>query len=557
MKTKSVLNWRRMILLGMAACAMITGMPVAAQEATETAGFSAATQAKLNAAVANEDLRTFIMENAREVTFDEQNRLVGLHFENRGLTYIPSAIGELSDLTKLNLSLNGLTSLPPEISKLTQLTELLVIDNKLTNLPPEIGKLTQLTVLGISDNLLTSLPPEIGNLTQLTFLIISTNHLTSLPPEIGKLTQLTGIFIAGNQLTSLPSELGNLTQLTELDLAGNKLMSLPPEIGKLTRLQRLRADNNQLMGIPPELGKLTQLTMLGLKDNPIKSLPRSLLNLQKLECLEIFVECVKKRNPNESVKDFIERVYPNIVWEGAEAAPKMWAVVVGVAAYQHIRSLRYPDDDAYRVYAFLKSPEGGALPEAQLAVLIDEAAARANILDEMQRLFRQAEADDVILLFFSGHGVGNALVPFDFDGSANLLDHKDIMAILQQSRARHKLVIADACFAGSFDRDLRSLDQTVGNLYNAFASAAGGLALLLSSKAEETSIEREGLRQGVFSYYFIEGLKGAADANHDKIITVTEAFEYINKQVQDYTNYAQNPVLNGNFDPNMPLGAVR
>ena len=541
MKTKSVLNWRRMILLGIAACAMITGMPVAAQEATETAGFSAATQAKLNAAVANEYLRTFIMENAREVTFDAQNRLVGLNLGGCSLKWLPSEIGELFNLNKLEVYNNQLTSLPQDIWKMTQLTELVVGGNQLT-----------------------SLPPEVGNLTQLSLLDISRNHLMSLPSEIGNLTQLKTLLMYDNQLTSLPSEIGNLTQLKALLVFGNQLESLPPEIGNLIQLKILTVFANQLTSLPAEIGRLSQLIWFNFDGDSIKSLPMWLLNLQQMNCMSIgmmndkFDDCdcdSDGRKPDESLKTFIERMHPNIKWE--DAAPKMWAVVVGVAAYQHIRSLRFPDDDAYRVYAFLKSPEGGALPEAQLAVLIDEAAARANILDEMQRLFRQAEADDVILLFFSGHGVGNALVPFDFDGSANLLDHKDIMAILQQSRARHKLVIADACFAGSFDRDLRSLDQTVGNLYNAFASAAGGLALLLSSKAEETSIEREGLRQGVFSYYFIEGLKGAADANHDKIITVTEAFEYINKQVQDYTNYAQNPVLNGNFDPNMPLGAVR
>lgn len=51
---------------------------------------------------------------------------------------------------------------------------------------------------------------------------------------------------------------------------------------------------------------------------------------------------------------------------------KIWTVVVGVARYEHMPALRYSDDDAYRIYAFLKSPEGGALKDDQIKILVDE-----------------------------------------------------------------------------------------------------------------------------------------------------------------------------------------
>ena len=41
----------------------------------------------------------------------------------------------------------------------------------------------------------------------------------------------------------------------------------------------------------------------------------------------------------------------------------IWSVIVGISKYEHMPSLKYADDDAYRIYAFLKSPEGGALPD--------------------------------------------------------------------------------------------------------------------------------------------------------------------------------------------------
>jgi len=51
---------------------------------------------------------------------------------------------------------------------------------------------------------------------------------------------------------------------------------------------------------------------------------------------------------------------------------KIYAVVVGVASYNHMPSLKFTDDDAYKMYAFLKSPEGGALPDDQIKILVDD-----------------------------------------------------------------------------------------------------------------------------------------------------------------------------------------
>ena len=48
-------------------------------------------------------------------------------------------------------------------------------DNQLIELSSEIGNLAQLTELDLSDNQLTQLPGEIGNLAQLTYLDLSNN----------------------------------------------------------------------------------------------------------------------------------------------------------------------------------------------------------------------------------------------------------------------------------------------------------------------------------------------------------------------------------------------
>ena len=99
--------------------------------------------------------------------------------------------------------------------------------------------------------------------------------------------------------------------------------------------------------------------------------------------------------------------------------------------------------------------------------------------------------------------------------------------------------------------------MAIQNFYNAFNTANGGTAIMTSSKQEEVSLEYGGLRQGVFSHFLIKGLKGYADANSDKLVTIDELYSYIYNQVRQYTANKQTPSITGDFDKNMPVGWVR
>ena len=235
----------------------------------------------------------------------------------------------------------------------------------------------------------------------------------------------------------------------------------------------------------------------------------------------------------------------------------VWAVVIGASQYRHMQSLKYTDDDAYQLFAFLKSPHGGAVPDEQIRLLVDEDATRTNILSAMRQTFSQADENDVIFFYFSGHGVQGAFLPVDYDGFNNTLMHEEVRDVIDQSPARHKLVIADACHAGSLFIRRTPAHQILERYYQAFENTGGGMALLMSSKGEEFSLEDNGLRAGVFSYYLIRAMKGAADNDYNGIVTVQETYRYVRRNVQIYTGYVQTPLLMGDFDSLMPISVVR
>ncbi len=241
---------------------------------------------------------------------------------------------------------------------------------------------------------------------------------------------------------------------------------------------------------------------------------------------------------------------------------KIWALAVGVGRYTSMPNLKFTDDDAFRFYSFLKSPEGGSLPDNQIEILVDESATRENILKSMRSIFLKADKNDVVVLYFSGHGLEGCFLPVDYDGYNNKLRHDEIKQIFNESKAKHKLCIADACHSGSmkYGEGLAAKGPTSVSLkrfYQAFEDTDGGVALLMSSQSEELSLEDHGLRQGVFTYYILQGMRGKADNNADKLVTISELYNYVYKNVREYTAGMQSPVLTGDYDSAMPVSVPR
>lgn len=249
-----------------------------------------------------------------------------------------------------------------------------------------------------------------------------------------------------------------------------------------------------------------------------------------------------------------ENVYKDIE-EASNNGVKIWAVIIGVSSYEHMHTLKYSDDDAYKVYAFLRSPEGGAVAESQIKILIDDYATRSNVLDALTETFNQAGENDMVVMYFSGHGLKGSFLPIDYDGFNNKIYHEEINGILQASPAKFKLLIADACHSGSLLTSKGS--NPYEGFYKALAQSQPGMALIMSSKSEETSLESNNLRQGVFSHFLLKGLKGDADLNTTNTVTITELFNYISSNVKSYTANRQSPIIKGDYDPEMIISQTK
>ena len=175
-------------------------------------------------------------------------------------------------------------------------------------------------------------------------------------------------------------------------------------------------------------------------------------------------------------------------------------------------------------------------------LLLNEKATIQNIISSMRRTFAQAGTDDIVVLFFSGHGYPGGFVAYD-----GQLTYTQVRKAMATSKCKNKMIFADACFSGKI--------RTNGNSSQSSLQAAkkANVMLFLSSRSNETSIERRGMQNGFFTTYLQKGLRGGADANRDRVITAKELYDYVHKGVIEISHDKQHPVMWGKFSDNMPV----
>ncbi len=171
---------------------------------------------------------------------------------------IPPALGDLTELRRVDFSLNRLSGpIPSELTSLINLERLALGVNDLSGpIPPELGNLVNLRYLSLGDNRLSGpIPSELGNLVKLEHLDLGNNGLSGpIPPGLGNLVNLYNLVLFGNSLSgTIPSELGNLVMLGSLYLNVNDLSGpIPPELGNLRQLNTLWLHYNEFSGPFPQ-----------------------------------------------------------------------------------------------------------------------------------------------------------------------------------------------------------------------------------------------------------------------------------------------------------------
>ena len=268
---------------------------------------------------------------------------------------------------------------------------------------------------------------------------------------------------------------------------------------------------------------------------------------------------------------FVEKT---IMAERIELRRNVWAVVIGINNYPNIRQLQYAVNDAKAVYEWLI--HANHVPVENVKLLINGQATLKNLRSELgTRLKNNAALDDLVIIYFAGHGAterdslspdGDGLekyiLPFGTDLDdlyATAMPMREVAYIINRIRSERLVFIADACYSGASGGRTVSTSGIRASVSDAFLERlAGGKGkiIITASGANEVSMERNELKHGVFTYYLLEGLRGAADTDSDGVITVDEAYRYVSTTVPKATGQEQNPIKKGSVKGQLLLGIV-
>ncbi len=216
------------------------------------------------------------------------------------------------------------------------------------------------------------------------------------------------------------------------------------------------------------------------------------------------------------------------------------ALLIGVSQYgAGFNQLPAAARDVAAMQRVCQNPDMGDFDEVM--TLIDPDPQEMGIT--IENLFGDRDRDDLIVLYFSGHGVK------DENGSLYLATRatrknergglirstaiaaRFVQEIMSYSRARRQAVILDCCFSGAFAEGLLAKDDSSVDVRTQLGGE--GRVVLTSSTSTQYSFAQEGSDLSIYTHYLVEGIEtGAADLDDDDVISADELHEYASIRVQ-------------------------
>ncbi|MEP6747426.1 MAG: caspase family protein [Bacteroidota bacterium] len=233
----------------------------------------------------------------------------------------------------------------------------------------------------------------------------------------------------------------------------------------------------------------------------------------------------------------------------------VYAIIMGISSYPGINPLKYADKDAILFSDFLKSPGGGNTKPENIKLLINDSAKMYDFNAGALRWLKNQnlKKGDRLYLYFSGHGVAMNeqlyyFLPYDcapekdennYSVTGNIDMHFVKYAFIapQVARGVEVILIMDACRSNEIPGGKEN-QQSFGSKKFIVQQEMGEM-MLLSTGPGQVSIESPaiGNGHGLFTYYLIDGLEGAADkdsltGDNDGKVSLGEIGAYVTNIVK-------------------------
>ncbi|MDX2244542.1 MAG: caspase family protein [Leptolyngbyaceae cyanobacterium bins.302] len=222
---------------------------------------------------------------------------------------------------------------------------------------------------------------------------------------------------------------------------------------------------------------------------------------------------------------------------------KKVALLIGVSQYDfEFEPLPATRKDVEAMQRVLQHPDIGGFD--QVTTLIDPTS--AEMQEKIDALFQKCDREDLVLLYFSGHGVTDDSGTLYFTTrqtrkapSGNISEWTAVAANFVQGKmntckSQRKILIIDCCFSGAFltgtkhkkGEEAINLSQLMGE----------GRVILTSSSSIETSHGTSDSGLSLYTHHLVNGIEsGEADYDRDGKIKVENLYEYVRQQLKHAT----------------------
>jgi uncharacterized caspase-like protein len=218
------------------------------------------------------------------------------------------------------------------------------------------------------------------------------------------------------------------------------------------------------------------------------------------------------------------------------------ALLIGVSEYEEgLDPLPAAAKDIEALREVLVNSNIGGFAEKDVTVLPNPQ--RQLMEDAIYTLFANRQKDDLVLLYFSGHGILDENNRFYFATRQTRRDQgrlrpttalvaSTVHDYMEQSRSQRQVVILDSCFSGAFARGVQAKDSGSVNLEQFLGGK--GRAILTASTSTQYALTQDGFELSIYTHFLVEGLRtGGADKDRAGWITVEDLHGYASAKVRE------------------------
>ena len=212
-----------------------------------------------------------------------------------------------------------------------------------------------------------------------------------------------------------------------------------------------------------------------------------------------------------------------------------YALIIGNDRYDDAKlaQLKTPAADSQALAKTLGDETIGSFDEVTPLINQTETQVRRAI----STFLANKKPDDLILLYFSGHGVlddrGRLYLALK-DTQIDLLKATSIPSSfvadeMDSCRSKRQILILDCCHSGAFARGTKGEQKAITEM--TFEGSGFGRVVLTASDSTQYALEGDQVIKqtelSLFTHFLLEGLKtGEADTNNDGQISLDEWYDY-------------------------------